>query len=111
VAYAVFDRQDNVPLALKRVRLVDFQALRGAEEALRPALCWMLDKCRRDKIGVLEVTGSWADRPNLPQIPGSYRRTLPSWMYYYKASESQLSEILKDPGVWAPSSFEGDASL
>jgi hypothetical protein len=111
VAYAIFDRQDNVPLALKRVRLVDFQALHGAEEALRPALCWMLDKCRQDKIGVLEVIGSWADRPNLPQIPGSYRRTLPSWMYYYKAAEKQLSETLKDPGVWAPSSFEGDASL
>jgi hypothetical protein len=32
-------------------------------------------------------------------------------VYYYKARERQLSETLRDPAVWAPSSFDGDSSL
>jgi len=38
VAYTVFDRQDSAQLALKRLRVADFQALRGFENTLRPAL-------------------------------------------------------------------------
>ena len=34
VAYAIFDRPDNLALGLKRVRLVDFQALNGSEKEL-----------------------------------------------------------------------------
>jgi hypothetical protein len=36
---------------------------------------------------------------------------MPSWRFYYKACEPQLAEALKAPEVWAPSSFDGDASL
>jgi hypothetical protein len=109
-AYAIFDRSDSA-FGLKRVRLVDFQALSGSEEALGATLRWMLSRCREEGIHVLEVTGCWLNRPGLPRIAVPYRRTLPSWVYYYKAREKQLSETLKDPNVWAPSSFDGDASL
>src|SRR5258706_10416748 len=44
VAYAIFDRKDDIASGLKCVRLVDFQALNGWEQALRPALNWMLRK-------------------------------------------------------------------
>jgi len=110
-AYAIFDRQDNHALGLRRVRFVDFQALNGSEDALRPALCWMLRKCREEGVHSLEVTGCWLDRPGLPQIRAPYHRTLSSWGYYYKATNRELSEQLKNPKVWAPSSFDGDSSL
>jgi hypothetical protein len=110
VAYAIFDRQDYDAVGLKRVRLVDFQALSGSEEALRSALRWMLDKCREENVHILEVTGCWLDRPELPQLL-AYHRSLTSWSYYYKANDKDLCETLKDPRVWAPSSFDGDASL
>jgi len=93
------------------VRLVDFQALSGSEEALGVTLRWMLSRCREDGIHVLEVTGCWLNRPGLPRIVVPYCRTLPSWTYYYKAREKRLSEALRDPAVWAPSSFDGDSSL
>jgi hypothetical protein len=109
-AYAIFDRSDSA-FGLKRVRLVDFQALSGSEEALGATLRWMLSRCREDGIHVLEVTGCWLNRPGLPKIFVPYSRTLPSWIYYYKAREKRLSEALRDPAVWAPSTFDGDASL
>jgi hypothetical protein len=110
-AYAIFDRQDTPAIGLQRVRLVDFQALRGAESALQSALSWMLHKCREDGIHMLEVSGCWLSRPGLPRIVAPFHRAMPSWRYHYKATDPKLSETLKDPGVWAPSCFDGDASL
>jgi hypothetical protein len=103
IAYAIFDRQDNLARGLKRVRLVDFQALNGSQEVLRSALYWMLRKCRQEGIHVLENTGWWLDRPGLPKLPAPYQRTLSSWIFYYRANDKELCEILRDPKVWAPS--------
>jgi hypothetical protein len=110
IAYAIFDRPDNLAIGLKRIRLVDFQALNGGEKELGSALCWMLDKCREEGIHVLEISGCWLDRTKLPQIPAPYHRNLSSWIYYYRAIDKNLSEPLADPKVWAPSSFDGDGA-
>jgi hypothetical protein len=110
-SYAAFDRQDNPGLGLQRIRLVDFQAHRGSEGALSSALSWMLHKCREEGIHMLEVSGCWLNRPGLPQIVAPYHRTMPSWSYYYKAPDAKLSARLREPVVWAPSCFDGDASL
>lgn len=111
VAWAIFDRQDNIAYGLKRVRLVDFQALRGFEETLPSVLCGMLHKCRDEGIHILENVGCWLERPGLPRVPTAYRRTLPSSMFYYNSADKALSNTLRDPKIWAPSSFDGDASL
>lgn len=111
VAYAIFDRLDHPTLGLKRVRLVDFQALNGHEKVLGSVLCWMLRKCREERVHILENVGCCVDWQALPQIPAPYRRTLGCWMYYYKAVSKSLSETFLSPKIWAPSSFDGDASL
>jgi hypothetical protein len=111
IAYAIFDRPDNAALGFKRVRLVDFQALEGSGKELARVLHWMLRKCREEGIHVLETSGCWLDQPGWTRIPAPYRRTLRSWTYYYRAADKNLSEALADTAVWAPSSFDGDASL
>jgi hypothetical protein len=111
IAYAIFDRLDNPALGLKRVRLVDFQALNGYERELGSALSWVLRKCREEGVHVLENAGCWIGRHCLPEIPGPYQRSLSCWMYYYRAMDQNLSETLLSPSAWAPSSFDGDASL
>ena len=98
-------------MGLKRVRFVDFQALNGYEKELGSALCWVLRKCREEGIHVVENAGCCLNLQRLPQIPAPYQRTLGCWMYYYKAAEKNLSDALLNPAVWAPSSFDGDASL
>jgi len=111
VACAICTRLDNPALELKRVRLVDFQALSGHGDALRTTLESLLRSCREDRVHVLEVMGSWLSRPDLPRIAAPYQRTLSSWTYYYKAADPDLAQALRDPNAWAPSSFDGDASL
>ena len=110
-AYAIFNRQDNPKSQLKRVRLIDFQALGGFEGVLPLVLTWGLQKCRAEGIHILENAGCWLVRPGLPKIRAPYHRTWTSWAYYYKANNKELGEKLKDPAVWAPSCFDGDASL
>lgn len=110
-AYAIFDRQDTVAIGLRRVRLVDFQSLKGSEGALLSAMSWMLHQCRAEGIHMLEVLGCWLNRPGLPRIVAPCHRTMPSWSYYYKTTDPKLSGVLRDAKVWAPSSFDGDASL
>jgi len=111
VAYAIFDRQDHTTLPLKRLRFVDFQARRGFEPTLRQVLEWMLRHCRETGIHVAENVGCWLERLPVPGFSVPYQRKMKSWMFYYRASEPELSHCLQDPTVWAPSSFDGDASL
>jgi hypothetical protein len=110
-AYAIFDRQDSPSIGLRRVRLVDFQAHRGAEDAIFSVLSWMLQKCREDGTHMLEVSGAWLNRPGLPRIVAPFHRTMPSWCFYYKSTDPKVSAQLTDQKAWAPSAFDGDASL
>jgi hypothetical protein len=111
LAYAVFLRQDNHEVGLKRVRLVDFRTLNGNPELLVPMLTLALRRCHEQKIAMLEVIGA---SPETQQVLASFaphRRDLPAWLYFYKAKDKQLAERLKDPGVWDPSPFDGDGAL
>lgn len=111
VAYAIFDRIDNLSLGLKRVRFVDFQCLRGAESTLHGLLYSMLHRCREEGFHSVEITGDWLDRPGLPRLSAPYNRKLASWTFYYKTINPEIAQGLQDPNAWAPTSFEGDGSL
>ncbi len=108
VAYAILDRQDHPALDLKRIRFVDFQALDGFDSLLRPALGRLVGYFRRAGAHVIENTGCWLDRRG---AAAPYSRAMKSWAFYYKARDPNLARQLKDLRVWAPSSFDGDASI
>lgn len=111
VAYAVFDRSDKPQVGLKRVRLLDFQSLDGGTALLLPLLSWALSKCRDEGIHVLEHFGRWLERGELLDTLAPHRRRLPSWIWVYRANDPGLAECLRDRRVWAPSLYDGDASL
>lgn len=111
IAYAVFDRRDRADISLKRVRLVDFQSLDGGTALLSPLLSWAVRKCGHEGIHVLENIGGWLERGELLDLVAPHRRSLPTWRYYYRASSPELAERLRDRRAWAPSLFDGDASL
>jgi hypothetical protein len=110
VAYAIFLRQDNAALSLKRMRLVDFQTLEDVE-LLRPILCHALARCRRDGIHIVEAMGFGPEKQRVIDSLSPHRRALTSWRYFYKAADSELAEKLKNSQVWDPSCFDGDSSL
>ena len=57
LAYAIFLRHDNPAFNLKRVRLVDFQALNENTQLLGPMLLWALSRCRQEGVHMLEAYG------------------------------------------------------
>ncbi len=111
-AYGIFYRQDNTSFGLKRVRLVDFQALdeRG-HDLLLPMLSFALGRCQSERIHMLECVGLCPAKREVSGKLAPYQRRLSSWFYYYKVKDQGLAESLKDPKVWDPSCFDGDASL
>ena len=108
VAYAILDRQDHAVLDLKRIRLVDFQALDGRESALRPLLRQLVKYFRYQGAHVIENPGCWLN-PRGAVAP--YTRAMKSWAFYYKARDPNLARVLRDSRVWFPSSYDGDASI
>jgi hypothetical protein len=111
VAYAVFDRRDRPGMGLKRLRLVDFQSLDDAPTLLVPLLSWALRKCREEGIHALECFGRWLEKGELLDTIAPYRRRLPNWRFVYRVNDLGLAESLKHPRVWAPTLYDGDASL
>ncbi len=111
VAYAVFDRHDNPDLQLKRVRIADFQALRGFEHLLRPALHWVIERCRREKIHIVENSGRWLERYSAARTRAPYCRPLQAWLFYYRTNNQQFQRELERPGAWAASAYDGDATI
>jgi len=110
--YAVFGRQDNHRLGLKRMRLVDFQCIsEDAPAILHLMLTSALRRCVEDGIHMLELTGLRPDHAAVAKELSPYRRKLNAWRYLYKANDAQFAEVLTDPTVWDPTCYDGDASL
>ncbi len=110
-AYAILCRQDNASYELQRMRLVDFQALPGQMELLRPILSLALERCHDEGVHMLEATGFNAEKQRVIDSTSPHYRELGAWRYFYKAKDEQLAQRLQDPEVWDPCSFDGDASL
>jgi hypothetical protein len=111
IAYAIFERKDKPEAGLKRLLAVDFQSLDGRAALLSPLLSRALRKCRDEGIHVLENIGRWLENEESRDTVAPYRRRLSAWSYVYRANDPILAESLKDHRVWAPSLFDGDASL
>lgn len=110
-AYAIFLRQDNASFSLKRMRLVDFQALDDSTELLSPMLCHAFARCQREGVHMLEAMGFAAEKQRVIEGLLPHRRSLSSWRYFYKTGNRELAESLKNPQVWDTSCYDGDASL
>jgi hypothetical protein len=110
-AYAIFLRNDNPELGLRRMLLVDYQSIDGNTELLSPILCWALRRCRNERIHILDSVGRWLEKGELFETFAPHRRTLDSWTYFYRAADPALAGSLRNRDAWAPSLFDGDSSL
>ena len=109
--YATFERKDKPQFGLKRVSLVDFQSIDGTTALLLPLLSWALKKCQKEGIHVMENVGRWLETGELIETVAPYRRKRSAWSYFYRANDPKLAESLSDRRAWAPTLFDGDASL
>ncbi len=110
-AYAFFLRQDNQSFGLHRMRMVDFQALPGKNDLLRPILVRAIERCHDEGVHMLEVIGLSGEKQRLIEDTAPHYRELGSWRYFYRANDPQLAQMLRNPEVWDPTCFDGDSSL
>jgi hypothetical protein len=112
-AYAIFRRHDFEQIGLTRMRLVDFQCLdrEHAPNLLESMLHAAMERCRRESIHMLEVVGLPPELEKTLDAASPHRRSISSWLYYFKLANPTLAERLGDPAVWEPSLFDGDSSL
>jgi hypothetical protein len=110
-AYAVFQRRDEPEYGLKRMRMVDFQACEWHDHYCAALVQRAYDECRTQGIHVLENVGCALERTRMFDEFALYRRKLPGWSFFYLTRDEALAACLADPQAWAPSSYDGDASL
>jgi hypothetical protein len=111
LAYAILERRDTQSPDLTRMLLVDFQALGSDQNLVSAMMSFVLDRCRREGIHVLENIGCWLEKeqPLVPRAP--YHRKLANWCYLYRATNPALADALKNTESWCPTQYDGDASL
>ena len=111
LAYAIFQRQDYQEIGLRRMRLVDYQALPGTGDALTSILAWGLNECRTQGIHMLEAFGFPPEKQQIIDRLAHHRRKLSSWTYFHKIASSTLQEQLREASPFDPCQYDGDASL
>jgi hypothetical protein len=109
-AYCVLKRQD-LREGVRRMRLVDYQSVESDMDLLPGLLQAALRRCAADGFYLLEHLGRGLPKMASFDRVASYRRTLRSWPFYYRAVEPGLAAELSRPDAWDPSEFDGDASF
>lgn len=111
IAYAIFLKAIRPYCGLKQVKQVDYVSLDGGATMLEPLISWALERCRTEGIDLLEHTGRWLGDEVFFGKRAPYRRKLPSWQYFYRVNNSELKQQLGVKNAWAPSLYDGDATL
>lgn len=107
-AYAIFLKTTR--FGVTRVTLVDFQAHKGNASLLLPMVSAALARCRKEGVHLLENPGLGFDETGINSL-APYRVKTEAWCYFYKTADRALAETLSNPAVWAPSLYDGDASI
>jgi hypothetical protein len=111
VAYAILERRDAQSLDFTRMLLIDFQTLTTDQNLASAMIYFLLDRCRREGIQVLENIGCWLEKeqPLVPRAP--YHRQLKNWCYFYRATNPELADALKNAESWCATHYDADGSL
>jgi hypothetical protein len=120
-AYCTLIQQDHVfaPVAqsrrnaayLRGMLLVDFQSVEEDTDPLPGLLAAALRRCAAEDIHVLENHGRGVPKMRALDECVPYRRKLANWNFFYRAADADLDAELREPRLWDPSAFDGDASL
>jgi hypothetical protein len=110
-AYAILERRDAQSPDLVRVLLIDFQALVRDRDLASAMVSFILSRCRREHIQVLDNVSCWlAEKQPIANRPPHYRG-LGGWSYLYQPANQELADALSDAEPWYPTPYDADASL
>jgi hypothetical protein len=92
-------------------RLIDYQSIEPETDLLPGLLKAALAHCATKRVRILESIGYGIPKMHAADSAAPYRKGLPSWIFYYHASNRALDSELRTAGPWDPSIYDGDASL
>lgn len=107
-AYAIFLRERG---RNERMIFVDFQSKADSRCVFYPMLIRALERCDKEGIHMLQTTGLCPVGLGSVGEFAPYKIKQDVWTSWYKASDPHLTALLADPNVWAPSLFDGDATV
>jgi hypothetical protein len=107
-AYAIFLKRVRPEVGLTRMRLVDLQVEPAATRYVEPMMVAALDRCRRERIHVLEAIGLNAAKRALLEPLKPRQRRVGAWPFYYKAADTALAQRLRGADLWDPCELDGD---
>jgi hypothetical protein len=110
-AYAIFKIQSEAADPMQRVVFIDFQSTAKKAALFYPVLERALERCCATGIHVLQTVGLSPRGVGDISPFAPYKIRLQTPPYLYKALNHSLVEVLSDPQVWAPSLFDGDATV
>lgn len=93
------------------MRLMDYQTIEDKEDLLPVLLRAALRRCAVEGIDVLEHHGCGLPKMRAFDQFAPYYRKLQAWSSYAHAADPALDAELRNPQVWDPSTYDGDASL
>lgn len=95
----------------ERMIFVDFQSKAGSRSVFYPMLRLALERCHREGVHMLQTTGLCPIGLGSVGNFAPYKINQGVWTSWYKASDPHLTALLANPNVWAPSLFDGDATV
>jgi hypothetical protein len=111
VGYCVLKRQHYGDPGLTSMRLVDYQTLdEGGGDVLPDLLRAATDLCRAERVDCLEHLGLGIPKMRALDRYARGRSRKERWPFYYRANDPGLAAELRDPAVWDPSEYDGDAT-
>ncbi len=109
--YVVLIRRDRQEIGLRRLQVADLQVAGEDPAAVRTLIAAALRQAREDGIGVVEAIGFGPAKRQALISLSPRRRRLPSWPFFYKATDPRRLPELDRVAAWDPSPYDGDASL
>ncbi len=94
-----------------KVVLADYQSLDRKLDLLPGFLRAALQRCAAEGFYALQNVGVGVPKMHAFEEHAPYRRKLPNSVFYYGAADAALESVLRQPQLWDPSLFDGDATL
>jgi hypothetical protein len=111
IAYAVFERRPIRSWGSARFLVIDFQTLAADRDLVTAMFSAALERCRRERVLILENIGCWLEAKQPIVHKPRFRRSLGNWGYLYYATNPELAIRLHNAESWYPTQYDADASL
>lgn len=91
--------------------LIDYQSLDAECDLLPGFLRTALRRCAAEGFHILQNVGVGVPKMRAFDHYAPYRGKLPNSVFFYRAADAALQAKLREPRLWDPSLFDGDAAL